>query len=1509
MKNSNDWNSRTPNNYRQLDWKDERCLKQASFLSFFSSFKKLLAFPATVFKMKHDIFTTLTRFNLEKIRFPTRMMNIVLIVLLLMGSLMVFIMPSKSLTVKAKPSTGAINITSGSYHPNDPKISDTLKTPLPFRSQQETVKGMDDALRDSIISFLQRSQDDGQFLIKSMDDAYYRALSLSFLTHLGGNVEADARSALETEILAFVNESRNENGGYGNWKGAPSSMESTYQAFQIMKALDALDQLTEEKINSTLTFVKSLETVTGGFYPLPDWDAPDITSTFRAAWIYQLINETHPQLSDRATLNVTRTLSFMKQLSTQARSVAGEQGFSEIIGGQIDILSTYYAMQTFFILERKDIARDYAVNVTNFLKIVSHSNGGITNKPTNLPTTGYTSVGIQLYLLLTKLTNVSSILPQDYLENAINYLKANKKAGSGFSASNRDKTPELASTFAALRAFDALHASNMLDLTSIDLTGVFTFINRGKDPTFGFGNYPGDATTVERTAQALLVGALLGNLSWIHPKVADFLKASFDATKGGFGFRPGAKALIKYTYHAIRAARVLGLPLPSVSDIVLFLAKSQNDDGGFGQDPRAKLSYLTHTYWALRTLTLLKTNFTQDTSFNFTALEEFTHSLRYADGTYGNFFGWERTLTSTYKGVMVTLLMGKYNASEDPLRQVLLGYFQDAERGGFRPRFTSRDPTMQATYYGVTLARLLNITLNVTKIREFVLSLHNDDGGFAPRPQFSSRVSATYHAVMILKMLDEMERATPINDTQFWTEITLDEVAADLYAPIIEPTYIPSLDTNKSIIGSYVLMAKIVDVESSLEEAWVEIKWFNEKGELQEEVANDGMRDKENPTFWSFVIGPFTREGYLLVRIHGIDTNGNEGFSDWLSFRTLGSIQTENTFFIDVTNLIITLVIPLTLVVALSDDLLSYRRKKKMILGDVKMEIPVGKQQSTGIVNSLTNNLNILYLVVLMSLISIISRLFLKQAILVLDQSTFLFRFLLGALVILSARYIVGMRTFGFFAPMVLVISWLQIGPLWASSAFMFIFFVAYQARKLIEPFNLAYGFRIAILMVISVTTLALLEILGESFRIASLSTSILLPIIITPNMVDRYVRDALETNEAESFLTLMKTLFIVAVAYVIMSFDPLVRFIVLNPETWILVLLVMVYLGRTRRHVQKEKKRFQRIYKKGEEPLTLLVRNRDYIARYNHSVLFPIINKFDMKEQFDKWHVPTAELHAVVADEDALPELMERLLNEDKFIKGFVIKPARSFGGKGIVVVERRTDDGYFVIDGERYHPQAIETHIRRILQGEFMTSMTRTDQDIALIEEKIVVHPDLGKISLGLPDIRVIVFRGIPVMCMARLPTKESRGKANLKQGAIGAAISVSKGIIFRAEKKGIALTKHPDTKNEIVGHVFQQWQEILAVACLAQKSSGLGYAGVDIVIDEQNRILVLEVNKRPGLEIQNVNGSSLLERFRFIEEHDLEATNLSPIRAARMGMELARDHWERELQDDLPPTSVEK
>jgi alpha-L-glutamate ligase-like protein len=134
--------------------------------------------------------------------------------------------------------------------------------------------------------------------------------------------------------------------------------------------------------------------------------------------------------------------------------------------------------------------------------------------------------------------------------------------------------------------------------------------------------------------------------------------------------------------------------------------------------------------------------------------------------------------------------------------------------------------------------------------------------------------------------------------------------------------------------------------------------------------------------------------------------------------------------------------------------------------------------------------------------------------------------------------------------------------------------------------------------------------------------------------------------------------------------------------------------------------------------------------------------------------------------------------------------------------------------------------------------------------------------------PDIRIIVFRGYPVMAMLRLATHASDGKANLHQGAVGVGLDLENGSCLNAVQFAEKLSCHPDTGRPLKDISIANWREILLLAARCCDMTGLGYIGTDLVLDKERGPQLLELNARPGLAIQIANGVGLLPRLRHIE-----------------------------------------
>lgn len=136
---------------------------------------------------------------------------------------------------------------------------------------------------------------------------------------------------------------------------------------------------------------------------------------------------------------------------------------------------------------------------------------------------------------------------------------------------------------------------------------------------------------------------------------------------------------------------------------------------------------------------------------------------------------------------------------------------------------------------------------------------------------------------------------------------------------------------------------------------------------------------------------------------------------------------------------------------------------------------------------------------------------------------------------------------------------------------------------------------------------------------------------------------------------------------------------------------------------------------------------------------------------------------------------------------------------------------------------------------------------------------------------------------MAMLRLPTKESGGRANLHQGAIGVGVDIATGITTKAIWHGEYITEKPGTFRKLRGIKIPDWTKVLETAVNAQIVSGLGYIGVDIVLHPVKGPMVLELNAQPGLQIQLANAAGLKKRLERVE--DLE------VRDAEHGVKIAK------------------
>jgi len=296
-------------------------------------------------------------------------------------------------------------------------------------------------------------------------------------------------------------------------------------------------------------------------------------------------------------------------------------------------------------------------------------------------------------------------------------------------------------------------------------------------------------------------------------------------------------------------------------------------------------------------------------------------------------------------------------------------------------------------------------------------------------------------------------------------------------------------------------------------------------------------------------------------------------------------------------------------------------------------------------------------------------------------------------------------------------------------------------------------------------------------------------------------------------------------------------------------------------------------------------MRNGRFLLPNNPRRFFDRVdNKIHTKRLAIENELAVPETYAVIDAPHHAAKLPRLLANRPSF----VIKPARGSGGKGVLVIDEQKNGLYYKPSGTALTAAEVRNHVSNILAGLFSLGGQR---DRVLVEQRIRPAKLLTDISYqGAPDIRVVLLHGYPVMAMLRAATRESDGRANLHQGAIGIGIDLATGVTCRALHHGRPITRHPDIGIDLVGIQLPYWQQIIEIAAVCQEMTELGYLGVDVMIDETIGPVMIEVNARPGLAIQMANGVGLLKRLAPVAERHIQ----NPTATAEEKIEFSMKHF---------------
>lgn len=274
--------------------------------------------------------------------------------------------------------------------------------------------------------------------------------------------------------------------------------------------------------------------------------------------------------------------------------------------------------------------------------------------------------------------------------------------------------------------------------------------------------------------------------------------------------------------------------------------------------------------------------------------------------------------------------------------------------------------------------------------------------------------------------------------------------------------------------------------------------------------------------------------------------------------------------------------------------------------------------------------------------------------------------------------------------------------------------------------------------------------------------------------------------------------------------------------------------------------------------------RNYDIIAKYNKRSLYPLVDdKVQTKKLANSIDINTPHMIGLVEHQYEVKDLLQQIEGHSEF----VIKPAHGSEGKGVLVITHYENEIFTTASRRVLTFKEVYQHVSNILSGLYSLG---GQYDVALIEELVHFTDVFKNFSYqGIPDVRLIVYKGYPALAMTRLATRESSGRANLHQGAVGVGLSIKTGKAVQAVSHNLPIAIHPDTGADLMKLQIPLWKEHLLIGAQAYEMTGLGYLGADIVLDKDRGPMMLELNARPGLSVQIANGKGLQPILQKIEE----------------------------------------
>jgi len=169
------------------------------------------------------------------------------------------------------------------------------------------------------------------------------------------------------------------------------------------------------------------------------------------------------------------------------------------------------------------------------------------------------------------------------------------------------------------------------------------------------------------------------------------------------------------------------------------------------------------------------------------------------------------------------------------------------------------------------------------------------------------------------------------------------------------------------------------------------------------------------------------------------------------------------------------------------------------------------------------------------------------------------------AAIIVVARTLVGVETFGTFSPVIVSLAFVTTGLRWGTAIFAVIVGVGALVRALLQRVRLQLVARLAILIAVVAAVMAGLTVIGASFGVGALMNVSIFPMVIMSNVIENFSTSQAEFGTREAVRLTVNTLGLAALCYLAVDLTGMQSLLLAFPELLVMAIAVDIGLGKWR--------------------------------------------------------------------------------------------------------------------------------------------------------------------------------------------------------------------------------------------------------------------------------------------------------------------------------------------------------